>query len=248
MDTNPNNMADNHLDGNLPTPQSPAGETSRQLCPNCGAEISPDAKFCGHCGADTGLFCPNCGDKLEPGVKFCGGCGAALSAEASAGRITDRIEQFIRESEVDSPVVLTGANLTPDIIKIAGIPLQEGEKPLLMLKNWLDFVGKTPVLTKLKAGTILLTDRRLIWWRLGPIGIFAPITGLWKRLSGEIGLEDVEEIGIGDAAWSGGGSYLGHPLCLSGEIAGLLWMGNGTVDHDAVAKYLNLVFGACFGA
>ena len=217
-------------------------------CSQCGAEIAEGLKFCTQCGAETGQCCPCCGAKLEQGVKFCGVCGAALSAEASAERIADRIVQFIDESELDSPVILTGAKLTPDIIRIAGIPLRQGEKPLLMLKNWLDFIGKTPLLNKMKAGTILLTDRRLIWSRLGPLGFFAPVKVVWNRLSGEIALEDIAEIGIGDEARSLAGSYLGHSLCLNGKIAGLLWMGNGTVDQDAVAEYLNLLFGACFGA
>lgn len=64
----------------------------KMKCPNCGHDLLPGAKFCGHCGYHLGakkmttdkinqsrnsneLRCPRCGHKLLKGAKFCGHCG-----------------------------------------------------------------------------------------------------------------------------------------------------------------------------
>ncbi len=54
------------------------------VCPNCGAQNSPNVRFCGQCG--TGLSapaavpgkCSSCGAQNDPGMRFCGECGAKL--------------------------------------------------------------------------------------------------------------------------------------------------------------------------
>ncbi len=54
------------------------------VCPKCGAENPPDAKFCWNCGAKLQpepVICPKCGAVNEPGAKFCSQCGARLSPE-----------------------------------------------------------------------------------------------------------------------------------------------------------------------
>ncbi len=47
-------------------------------CPNCGASIAPNAKFCGECGQPIKRekFCTECGAKIEGSPKFCPECGA----------------------------------------------------------------------------------------------------------------------------------------------------------------------------
>lgn len=47
-------------------------------CYNCNAELSPNAKFCRHCGKEIVSFCSNCGLQLEKDAKFCTGCGAEV--------------------------------------------------------------------------------------------------------------------------------------------------------------------------
>lgn len=71
-----------------PQPTAPAGDT----CKNCGAALTPGAKFClecgtkvevaqkkvcPHCGAEVagGKFCPECGGSLLPTKKTCPSCG-----------------------------------------------------------------------------------------------------------------------------------------------------------------------------
>jgi hypothetical protein len=49
-------------------------------CPNCGAHLATNAKFCPECGTklQTDDTCRSCGAKLLPGVKFCPECGAKV--------------------------------------------------------------------------------------------------------------------------------------------------------------------------
>src|SRR5687768_5123496 len=55
------------------------------MCPSCGAESQPGARFCGSCGsALDALRCPSCGAPNPDGNRFCGQCGATL-AEGDAG-------------------------------------------------------------------------------------------------------------------------------------------------------------------
>jgi predicted nucleic acid-binding Zn ribbon protein len=54
--------------------------TMRAACPNCGAAVAPNAKFCPECGQklDTQRHCTNCGAALPTGAKFCGECGTPV--------------------------------------------------------------------------------------------------------------------------------------------------------------------------
>lgn len=56
--------------------QSPA--ENQKHCTNCGAAISPTAKFCPECGTPTEAVCPKCGTKLPPKSKFCPDCGEKI--------------------------------------------------------------------------------------------------------------------------------------------------------------------------
>jgi hypothetical protein len=49
-------------------------------CPNCGARVSGEAKFCPECGQalTANLTCPNCGHESPAGTKFCAECGNKL--------------------------------------------------------------------------------------------------------------------------------------------------------------------------
>jgi hypothetical protein len=50
------------------------------LCPSCGKETDPSAKFCGECGAtlSPAVTCAKCGTETEAGTKFCPECGNKL--------------------------------------------------------------------------------------------------------------------------------------------------------------------------
>lgn len=68
-----------------PTPTKKEEETAHKpskVCPKCGTECRPTAKFCRECGtkfeAKTEKFCPECGAKVNATAKFCGDCGTKL--------------------------------------------------------------------------------------------------------------------------------------------------------------------------
>jgi len=50
-------------------------------CPDCGGEVSREARFCPSCGHQLLVFqqCGGCGKNLPPGAKFCSRCGVAVS-------------------------------------------------------------------------------------------------------------------------------------------------------------------------
>lgn len=65
--------------------------THCRVCPRCGVELSPDARFCYNCGygadGNTGstpelpaaVVCPQCGAPVKPGTVFCGQCGCRIN-------------------------------------------------------------------------------------------------------------------------------------------------------------------------
>ena len=67
--------------------------THRRVCPRCGVELSPDARFCYNCGygadGNTGstpelpaaVVCPQCGAPVKPGTVFCGQCGCRINGK-----------------------------------------------------------------------------------------------------------------------------------------------------------------------
>ncbi len=73
-------MAQNmNVGQNSPAPQ---GGEQGVKCENCGAQLSPGAKFCFNCGKEVvapgTVVCPKCNAKLPAGAKFCFNCGAKL--------------------------------------------------------------------------------------------------------------------------------------------------------------------------
>jgi len=68
-----------------------------KICPSCGKDVSPGAKFCSGCKASLqptappaaspapsgGPACPTCGKTVEPGKKFCNGCGTKLETQGA---------------------------------------------------------------------------------------------------------------------------------------------------------------------
>ncbi|MBN1261052.1 MAG: protein kinase [Anaerolineae bacterium] len=63
------------------------GQPSGALCPNCGAQLRPGARFCKACGKPVAPFgtspdrslCPRCGAELRAGARFCKQCGSRVS-------------------------------------------------------------------------------------------------------------------------------------------------------------------------
>jgi class 3 adenylate cyclase/tetratricopeptide (TPR) repeat protein len=52
------------------------------ICPSCGTENRPEARFCLSCGTGLALVCPN-GHPVPAGARFCDECGAAVEGGAA---------------------------------------------------------------------------------------------------------------------------------------------------------------------
>jgi class 3 adenylate cyclase len=49
-------------------------------CPTCGAEVTPDLRFCLECGTSlVPAACPSCGTPRVSGARFCGQCGTRFA-------------------------------------------------------------------------------------------------------------------------------------------------------------------------
>ncbi len=49
------------------------------MCARCSQPVSPEDKFCGHCGQSLEKpRCGTCGEDITPGAKFCSGCGVKI--------------------------------------------------------------------------------------------------------------------------------------------------------------------------
>lgn len=69
-------MAQPQNRGAAGAPAAPAA--GGKHCPNCGAQLSPNAKFCPECGTPVQPKCPNCGANLPANSKFCPECGSKV--------------------------------------------------------------------------------------------------------------------------------------------------------------------------
>ncbi|HEX6124546.1 MAG TPA: SPFH domain-containing protein [Pyrinomonadaceae bacterium] len=61
-------------------PQGGGTGGSTVVCPNCGKQNTPTAKFCADCGGKmevTKVPCVKCGAQLREGAKFCSECGSS---------------------------------------------------------------------------------------------------------------------------------------------------------------------------
>lgn len=54
-------------------------------CPNCGAQIADDSRFCSECGKEItqANVCPHCGASVGEGDAFCQNCGKSLNENPS---------------------------------------------------------------------------------------------------------------------------------------------------------------------
>lgn len=69
---------------NIPTNQG-KNLTNALKCPQCGAIVDPNNKFCAGCGAPLqqptvdGVVCPHCGGVCREGSRFCTHCGQSIT-------------------------------------------------------------------------------------------------------------------------------------------------------------------------
>ena len=71
---------------NIVTENTPRVKKAENIikCPNCGADVKANAKFCPECGKkieQESKKCPNCGAEVKANAKFCPECGKKLTEE-----------------------------------------------------------------------------------------------------------------------------------------------------------------------
>ena len=67
----------------LQRPCTPTEAILVVICPNCGTENRPGAKFCSECATPLAAGCPNCGTVNPPAAKFCSECATPLQRRAT---------------------------------------------------------------------------------------------------------------------------------------------------------------------
>lgn len=76
-----------------------------KICPNCGKELSENAKFCSKCGnryeEQTDItqqnckFCSNCGNQVRADAKFCHVCGYQLLQDIDKNNQPEKQKQTV---------------------------------------------------------------------------------------------------------------------------------------------------------
>ena len=105
---------------------------TKKLCSSCGAEVSPDDKFCPGCGmkledeknAITSSKCISCGAEITQNIKFCPKCGAKQNSESTnisnVSIPTNKKElnvamfEAIRENNINTVTALLDAGYKPN--------------------------------------------------------------------------------------------------------------------------------------
>ena len=77
-------------------------------CPNCGAQIADDSRFCAECGKEIpqGTACPHCGASISEGDAFCQNCGKNLKEVFTNEPITYEEERPKRGFKKYLPYIL----------------------------------------------------------------------------------------------------------------------------------------------
>ena len=61
------------------------------ICTNCNSENHKDFKFCTRCGSRLGTPCPQCGAVVPPDSRYCPNC-AALCGSGRFGKAQHKVE------------------------------------------------------------------------------------------------------------------------------------------------------------
>lgn len=177
--------------------------------------------------------CPYCGEQiLEDAIK-CKHCKEMLVKENST-ILENIIINYINTTYNKSNCILTGKEITKDVLTKAKIDCREGEKPLILLyKKSLFFDLKT---------RILITNKR-IYFKALPDTIWTGLTANFaKKIEGCCEILGLEYLEIAEHDHCLGTAYIGHQLKINNTVVGLVRMGVGIEYEDFIITYLNNLF------
>jgi class 3 adenylate cyclase len=88
------------------------------ICPTCGTESRPGAKFCAECATPLAAACPSCGTVNAPGSKFCAECATPLvpgarPAASPGGAVPSLLGQPASERRLVSVLFADIVGFTP---------------------------------------------------------------------------------------------------------------------------------------
>ena len=86
------------------------------ICPSCGSENRPGAKFCNDCAAPMAAPCPHCGFVNPAGAKFCSECATPLAASpsgAAAAPVGQPVRPALAERRIVSVLFADLVGFTP---------------------------------------------------------------------------------------------------------------------------------------
>lgn len=239
------------------------------FCSNCGAELSVGVKFCASCGTPTNSNGP------EPQVASTKADTVSAAEEAkSAGNgpthekdlpedveaIVAKMREYFASAYNNTACVLTEDQITPELLQLADVQIDDGETPLLIVKNWSNTVGKATsflgkkegflkkvagAMNKMRFGSMLITDRKLRYFRLRSDTLIANYQLVGSNF-GEYLLPDVKSIRIGEHDHSLNAHYAGHQLIINEQVVGLLRISTYLYFDQESIDYLAKFFDFCF--
>ena len=247
-----------------------------RFCSNCGAELSANAKFCASCGTPTSSNGPvpqSNGPAPQVAEAKTEAVSAAENPESvvkgplqekvdpdDVAAIVAKMREFFAAAYNNTACILTEGQITLELLQLADIQINDGEIPLLIVKNWSNTVGKVTsflgkkggviekvagAMNKTRFGTMLITNRSLRYLRLRSDTITANYQMVGSN-SGEYPLTDVKSIRIGDHDHSLGAHYAGHQLVINDQVVGLLRISTYLYFDQESIDYLTRFFDFCF--
>lgn len=169
---------------------------SASFCPQCGAKLLPDAKFCSKCGTTienkpaetqtqvpTSGFCAKCGSPLLVGAVCCSKCGADVSGkpENPAQNAFQQPMQSVAQQLQANAFSQTAPqirNAVGQLSQVTNAPSQGGQIAFDIADSFFGTVGKgigivPKIIAGLSAGGLSFAA---IWNAESPIAISAIIS------------------------------------------------------------------------